>query len=62
MFAEQFKKLMEKRKLTAREMHAILNERGVKVSLPTVRSWMQGTRSPKPYVQEIILQLLSLTS
>lgn len=60
MFAKKLKELMKKRKLTADELQAILNERGVVVSIYTVRSWMQGRRSPKEYIQEAIIKLLNL--
>lgn len=59
MFHEKLKEQMARRNMTARELHAALIERGIKVSLWTFRKWMQGTRRPKPYVQDAILHILT---
>lgn len=59
MFHKKLKELMDQRKLTAKELHAALEVRGIKVSLWTFRKWMQGTRRPKVYVQDAILHLLT---
>lgn len=59
MFNEKLQKLMKERELTARELRNTLNEKGVKVSIWTVRAWMQGSRQPKPYVQDAILHVLA---
>lgn len=59
MFYRQLKDQMEKQKLTARELHAALEARGVKVSLWTLRKWIQGTRKPKKYVQDAVMLMLT---